>query len=170
MIALGVSPGLAACAYSVLSFPGPELRARPVDTDVLHGTGHSETALAWQISRSTRVHSLVMGVVLERQPPGIVAFGPPLDPKEPVKHADAVVAVLSDLGRLFGARLVHFTDEEEMREELTSALGVRVGERGVRKAVSDLLIGQLPSSNRRVVIATAVALAGVWRVRGQQLR
>jgi len=134
--------------------------------DVLHGTGRSETALAWEITKSARVHALVMGVVLERQPPGVLAFGPGLG-GEPQRHVEAVITMLTDLGRLFGAHVVTFQDEDDIRHELESALRGRqkVGSRGVRAAVNALLTERLPTGNRKCMIATAIALAGARRVR-----
>lgn len=171
VLVLGVSPGLASCAYSVLSLPKPELKAIPVDMDVLHGTGRSEAALAWEITKSARVHALVMGVVLERQPPAVLSFGPGIG-GEPERHVEAVVTMLTDLGRLFGARIVTFQDEDEIRTELEVALGrgQRVGIRGIRAAVNGMLTERLPTGNRKVMIATAIALAGARRVRVEQLR
>lgn len=164
---LGVAPGLASLAYAVLSFRRGETVAVPVDCDVVHSTGHSETAPIWKISRSARVHHMIMGVVFDRDPPAVLALGPPLDPGEPGRSVEAVHTVLLSLAMGLRARVVSFQTERDVREALSAHYGdeMTIGERGLRKAVRCSLSASLPSKNRRVVLATATALAGAFRVR-----
>jgi hypothetical protein len=143
--------------------------AEPIDCDVVHSTGHGETAPVWKVGKSARVHHMIMGVVFGRDPPAVLALGPPLDPSEPGRSVEAVRTVLLSLALGLRARVVAFDTERDVRDALTDHYGdeMTIGERGLRKAVRCSLASPLPSKNRRVVLATAVALAGAFRVRSE---
>lgn len=160
-------PGLAALAYSVLSFRPHELRADPVDCGVLRARGHSDSADQWCIGRSTRVHRLIMGVVFERDPPAALAIGPAFSPKEPASHVLCVATMLAALAMGLRAHVEQLGDEAKIRAALTDIVGWKVGQRAMRQVVSESLTEQLPSANRRVVVATAAALAAAGKLRGR---
>lgn len=162
---LGVAPGLAYLAYSVLSLRGDPPVATLVDCDVVHSTGHVETAPIWALSRSARVHHMIMGVVFDRDPPATVCLGPAVDPEEPERSIEQVRTVLSSLAMGLRARVVSFETEDEVRGVLGESVGMEVGERGMRKAVRCSLTAPMPTRNRRVLLATAIGLAGAHRVR-----
>ena len=168
MVVLGVVPGLAKLAYAVLSFR-TESVAVPIDCDVLHATGHSATAPMWKISRSARVHHMIMGVVCNRDPPAALSLGPALDPSEPKNHVEAVRTVLSTMALGLRARCVTFETEKELRRTFSRHYGedMYIGERGLRMAVRCSLASPLPTKDRRVVLAAAVALAGALQIRSE---
>lgn len=168
MIVLGVAPGLAKLAYAVLSFRGGSA-AEPIDCDVLHSTGHSETAPMWKIGKSARVHHMIMGVVLDRHPPAALSIGPPLDPKEPTRHVEPVRSLLMSVAMGLRARVVTFETERDLRRSFSRHYGedMHVGERGLRRAVRCALASPLPTKDRRVMLATATALAGAFEIRSE---
>jgi hypothetical protein len=167
VVVLGVLPGLAGLAYSMLSFRSVDMSADLVDCDVLRGTGHAETAPIWKVGKSARVHRMVMGVVFERDPPTVLALGPPLNPEEPEGHIEIVRGVLVAMATGLKARIVTFDERKQVQRTLERMYDGRmeVGERGLRKAVRCALTEPLPTVNRRVMLATAVALAGAHEVR-----
>jgi len=169
VIVLGVAPGLEKLAYAVLSFRRGLTVADPIDCDVVHSTGHSETAPTWRVSRSARVHHLIMGTVFDRDPPAVLALGPPLDPEEPSRSVDSVRTVMLALAMGLRARVVQFETEEDVRLALRAHYGedVTVGVRGLRKAVRYALASELPTKNRRILLAAASALAGAFQVKNE---
>ena len=112
---------------------------------------------------------MIMGVVFDRDPPAVLALGPPLDPEEPGRNVDSVRTVLLSLAMGLRARVVSFDTEEDIREALTVHYGddMTVGARGLGKAVRCSLATALPSKNRRVLLATATALAGAFQIKDQ---
>ena len=165
MIVLGVAPGLRSLAYAVLSFRDGSRAAEVVDADVLKASGQSDEASVWAVTRSARVHALVMGVVFDRDPPALLSLGPPTDLGEPALHVEVVCKALTMLAMAIGARIARFPTEPEVRSALGSMYEQEVGPRSLRKAVQCSLLGRLPTTNRRVLVATATAIAGAYQAR-----
>jgi hypothetical protein len=164
MVVLGVLPGISSLAYSVVSFPEGGA-GTVVDCDLLH---HQTTERSsWGLSKSSRVHALVLGIVVERHPAAAIAIGPQADPHESAQNAAAVRVVLESLGFAFRAKLVHLLEDSDVYATLDSRYGgeLDVGERNLRRAVRCALTHQVPSRNRRIVLATAAAIAAEHLVR-----
>lgn len=151
MIVLGVSPGLRALAYSVMRAGDPP---RSIDHDVLLGGRVSETT---DLAKKAHVHALVLEVVLERDPPQIIALGPPCNAKEPKEHVDAAVAMIRQLAARTSARALVFGEAH-----LVAALCLP--RESLPRAVNRLLGPTQPidTDDRRLVRAVAASLAAPW--------
>lgn len=147
-IVLGVTPGIRALSYVVLDVSG----ALPVsiDHDVLTG-GRIKETLA-DLAKKAYVHGLILSVVLERDPPLMLAIGPACNPKDPPEHVLAARAVLTALAMRFRVQVVDVS-EEDVHRALAPEAGVSLS-----RIVHRHLSGMIGSNDRRVAMAAAVAL------------
>lgn len=160
MIALGITPGLHALGYSVLQFNGAP-KAALLDSDTLHAGRGVTPRDAIEIARRCRAHRLVLDVVLDRHPPGIVVLGPSADPKERTEHVGLIRLGLMTIGTACGIQVLDMGDPDE----LYAALGID-GPKGVAGKLRTYIDGpHAVSRDRRVTTATASALAGALFVR-----
>lgn len=162
MIALGIAPGLHALGYSVLCFNGAA-RAELLDADVLHAGRGMAPKDALDIARRCRAHRLILDVVLSRNPPAIIVLGPQAEPKEPPEHVAIIRLGLMALGQAVRVEVADMGDPEA----LYSALGV-VGSKGLAAKLRASVVG--PSAvprDRRILLATAAAVAGSLRAPGK---
>ena len=150
IIVLGIAPGLKALSYSVMSLASGALT--PIDHDIVLG-GHLKKSLA-ELSKKAYAHALILDVVFERNPPAMLAIGPPCVAGEPTEHLWAVRTMLSALA---GKCTVRIVDLDE--PGLHVALGLKPRE-PLARAVTRLLGGPSDSSDRRLVLADAIAIAG----------
>lgn len=157
VIILGITPGLKSLAYSVMDVSGPP---QVIDHDILLG-GRVKDSLA-AIAKKAYVHALVLDVVFERDPPVVLAIGPP-SRKEPPEYIAAVQLMLATLARKFGVRIT-LLDEALMNDILTPS-----PRESLERVVSRRLGSPLGSSDRRIVLAAAIALAGGILVERGQL-
>lgn len=151
MIVLGIAPGIQTLAYSVLAYDGGT-KGYPVDCDVLHAGRGAVSLNPWVLAKRARAHHLILGVVLERNPPAVVAVGPKVSSKEPVECADAIRVMVRALAQAFNVAVTDIAD----RKRLAGLLG----ERSLAGAVRQGLSTPLGSRDQRVLLATAIALAG----------
>lgn len=159
MVVLGVAPGLSELAYAVLAYHSGAVQADPIDADVLHA-GRGPTPVSdYQISRRSRVHHMLLGIVCERHTPALVVLGPAVRPKEPPEHVQSVRLILRTIAFGFGVPIIDLPDKTDM------LLALGAAERSWRREVSDALRVPMPSHDRRIVLATATAIAGVRRHR-----
>jgi hypothetical protein len=150
IIVLGIAPGLKSLAYSVMSSLGSSIT--PIDHDILLG-GHLKKSLA-DLSKKAYAHALILDVVFERNPPAVLAVGPSCNAGEAPEHLWAVRTMLEALAGNFGVRIASL-DEPRMQE----ALGLKPKET-LGRAVNRALGGPSDSSDRRLVLADAIAVAG----------
>ena len=155
MVVLGVAPGLSELAYAVLAYHSGALQADPVDSDVLHaGRGPVPTSI-WQITTRSRVHHMLLGIVCERHTPALMVLGPAVKPKEPIEHVQAVRLILRAIAAGLHIPVVELPEKADM------LLALGADQRSWRRAVTDGLRQPLASQDRRIVLATASAIAGV---------
>lgn len=154
MIVLGIAPGLKSLAYSVLDISAGA--ATCLDHDVLLGGRIPLAAFA----KKAYVHALILDVVFERDPPALLAIGPPCNPKEPVEHLFAVAVMLKTLANKFRVNVLD-VDARLLGEALT--LSPR---ESLLRVVNRRLKTPLDSDDKRRVLATATALAGAARLGG----
>lgn len=147
-IVLGIAPGLKSLAYSVLSVDGQSVT--PIDHDILLG-GHLKKSLAG-LAKKAYAHALILDVVFERNPPAVLAIGPPCNPGEPSEHLEAVRTMLALVSGQFGVRIAPI-DEPLMTTELELAPKETLG-----RAVNRALGAPLDSSDRRLVLAVGIAI------------
>lgn len=154
MIILGIAPGLRALAYSVVDMSRP-VPSR-IDEDVLLGGRLAPMA---DLAKKAFVHAMILGVVFERDPPVAVAIGPACNPKEPPEHLAAVRVMLTQLARAAGVRVEDIT-EPRMNELLVPEPRESLG-----KLVNRHFRAERVSSDRRLVLASAIALSGGYQLR-----
>lgn len=152
MIALGIAPGLKALAYSVIRADSPPC---PVDHDVLLG-GRIKGSLA-DLPKKAHVHALVLEVVLERDPPDVIAIGPACNVKEPLEHVQAAIAMLSQLADRVGVQIL-LVSEERLQQTLC------MPKESLQRAVNRLLGQETPldTDDPRLVRAVATSLTGYF--------
>lgn len=156
MIVLGISPGLKALAYSVIRGGDPPY---PVDHDVLLG-GRVKSSTA-DLSKKAHVHELVLSVVLERDPPQVIAIGPACNSKEPPEYVQAAIAMLNREAMRIGVSVTHVS-EENLHKTLC------LPRESLPRAVNRLLGPETPldTDDPRLVRAVGTALAAYFVRRG----
>lgn len=159
MIVLGVAPGLSELAYSVLAFHAAADQADPIDADVLHAGRGPTPNNPFHIAKRSHVHHMILGVIAERHTPALFVLGPACRTKEPTEHVESVRLVLRVIAMGIQIPVIDLSDKLEM----VRALGA--DQRSWRSSVDALLRRPLGSADRRIVLATATAVAGVqiWR-------
>jgi hypothetical protein len=150
IIVLGIAPGLKSLAYSVMSSAGASLT--PIDHDILLG-GHLKKSLA-DLSKKAYAHALILDVVFERNPPAVLAIGPPCNLVEPPEHLWAVRTMLAAVAGNFGVRIADLNESS-----MHTALDLRPKET-LGRAVTRAVGSPSDSSDRRLVLADAIAVAG----------
>lgn len=161
MVVLGIAPGVQTLAYSVLAFDGGA-QGYPIDSDVLHAGRGTVTLNPLLLAKRCRAHHLILGVVLERNPPAVLAVGPPVSPREPGVAAEAVYLMLRALAETFDVPLA----DVRRREQLWDLTGDRTLAGAVRKG----LCQPLGSRDQRILLATTVAIAGAATARRDRLQ
>lgn len=129
-------------------------RAVPLDAEILHARPLSHES---SIAKRCRVHQLVLSVVFERHLPAVLSIGPPLDRKEPPEHVAAVETLLRAIATGLGLEVHSFGTERD----LLNALDPKPTGKQIGRQVNKILDRPLTSRDRRVVLATATALAAV---------
>jgi hypothetical protein len=158
VIVLGIAPGVQALAYSVVAFNGVPL-GHPIDCDVLHGGRAPQSQSTFALAKRCRVHHLVLGVVLDRNPPGVIAVGPPVTPKEPPEYVAAIRLMIGALAAGFNVPVVDVPDRRQLMEAIAE------GERSLWGAVKKNLSVPLGSRDQRILLATGTAVAGAYHVK-----
>lgn len=154
MIVLGVAPGLSELAYSVLACYPDAVLVDPIDADVLHGGRGGPPASVIALQRRTHVHHMILGLVFERHTPALVVLGPASKTNEPDEHVNGVRMLLRVIAEGVRVPVIELPDKLDM----IAALGA--DQRSWRRSVDDRLREPI-SHDRRIVLATATALAGL---------
>jgi hypothetical protein len=108
-----------------------------------------------QLQRRTHVHHMILGLIFERHTPALVVLGPPSKLKEPPEHTQAVRMLLRVIAEGMRVPVVELPEKDEM----ISALGA--DQRSWRRTVDERLRSPMSSHDRRIVLATATAIAGL---------
>lgn len=126
-------------------------QAVAVDSDILYARTLMEGAAG--VIKRFNVHRLVLGVVTERYVPLVLAIGPNSDSSEPSDHVETMCNLLRAMATGVGIRV----RDMRTKADICAVLGVR--ETGIGRAVNKNLHRGLASRDRRIVLATAAALA-----------
>jgi hypothetical protein len=151
-IVLGVTPGIKSLAYVVLDASGE--RPTSLDHDVLTGGRLKKDSSLAELGKKAYVHGLILSVILERDPPLMVALGPACNPKDPPEHQTVARMVILGLAKRFGVTVVDVSDLD-VQQDLSPEPGVSLA-----RVVHKRLLGALGSNDRRIVLAAAVGLVG----------
>lgn len=152
MIVLGIAPGIASLAYSVVAYEDDSRVGDSLDADVLKAGRSISVASALEAAKRCRAHHLILDVVCDRYVPAMVAIGPPADPGE---HGDSIAAVrllLIALAAALRVPLVQAGDRERLLRDLGAEPRTLV--RTVRACVPNLS----GYRDKRIVLATAAAV------------
>ena len=157
MIAIGLTSGLQSIAYSVLAVEqdGADL----LYWEVMPGPRKRR---AVPPGRRYHAHRLMLSMIFERWPPAVIGLGPPSSDEEPMEWVAFMRTGLFEMGRFTGVPVVLFDTDDHL---LT---GLGEPELGRRNGLKTLIRRQLPtfsSNKKRVILATATAMAGATRVR-----
>jgi len=158
VIALGIAPGIASLAYSVIAYEDDSSVGESLDSDVLKSGRGISLVSAWESAKRCRAHHLILDVVCDHYVPAVVGVGPAADPLE---AADNVAAV-----RLLLAAVSHALHVPIVQVPLASDLlaGIRADPRTLVKVVRKEVPNLTGYRDRRIVLATASAIFAVRRL------
>lgn len=111
--------------------------------------------------RRLRAHKLMFDIIFDRWPPAVISLGPPSTDDEPLEWVMFMRAAMFELGKSLRVPVTLF----DSNSALAIGLGAELGTRG--SGLKTLVRQRLPefhSNKRRVVLATATAIAGAARV------
>jgi len=101
-------------------------------------------------------------IFFDRWPPTVIALGPPSTPEEPLESVVLMRTAMFELGRSLRVPVVLF----DSAEDLGRGLGAHdLGRGNGLKSLVKRRIRSFTSNKKRVVLATATALAGALQVR-----
>ncbi len=139
-----------ACTIVAAGVDGDQVRR--VHTEVLPGPRKDRDV---SNAKRYKAHRLMFEILFERWPPGVIALGPPVDPREPIEWIVFMRTAMFELGKGINVPILLFDDE--------SAIARALGSGGARIGLKRLIKRYCPAFNsnkRRNVISTAAAVAG----------
>jgi hypothetical protein len=155
VIALGIAPGIASLAYSVIAYEDDSEVGEALDSDVLKAGRGLNVATAWEAAKRCRAHHLILDVVCDRYVPAVVGVGPPADAREPPDNVAAVRLLLATVSGALRVPLVHAKDICEL------LAGLKADPRTLVKVVRREVPNLTGYRDRRIVLATASAIFAV---------
>ena len=164
MIGIGISPGLQALGYVVLSWDGR--LARCSDCDVLRARRNPDDSETRDWFKRSQRHRLLLSVIFERaRDEGldagdsslIVGIAPAYTSKEHPGAILQVQTVIEGLSHALGARTICHQDSEELRLQLAETLEEPPKSR-LKLLVESCLKTPLPTRGREMLEASAAAL------------
>lgn len=164
MIALGIAPGIASLAYSVIAYEDETGVGESLDADVLKAGRGLNVAGAWEAAKRCRAHHLILDVVCDRYVPAVVGVGPPADPREPTDNVAAVRLLLATVSAALRVPLVPSVELAELLR------GLKAEPRSLVKVVRREVPNLTGYRDRRIVLATASAIFAVRSVAGETVR
>jgi hypothetical protein len=111
--------------------------------------------------RRYRAHKLMFDIIFDRWPPAVISIGPRSTDDEPLEWVMFMRAAMFELGKSLRVPVTLFDDDRA----LALGLGAEAGARG--SGLKTLVRRRLPefcSNKRRVILATATAIAGASRI------
>lgn len=159
LISIGLTSGLGSVAYSVVGFSSsaPEMLWR----EVMPGPRKRRNVPAWRRYNS---HRLIISTVFDRWPPAVISLGPPSSDDEPIEWITLMRAAIFELGRWRKIPVLVFDDDVQI------ARGLGAPDIGRGSSLKALVRRQMPnfsSNKRRIILATATAMAGATQFRTQ---
>ena len=155
LIAIGLTSGLGSVAYSVL-----EVSTEPevICSEVMPGPRKKRGVSHW---RRYNAHRLILSTVFERWPPTVISLGPPSTDDEPPEWVAFMRTAIFGVGQMLRVPVLLFDTDQR--------IGLALGSPDLRRGngLKSLIRRQLPtfdSNKKRVVMATAAAMAGAFQV------
>lgn len=162
LIAIGLTSGLGSIAYSVLAVSSetPDL----LWWEVMPGPRKRRNVPP---SRRYHAHKLMLDMIFDRWPPAVIALGPRSTDDEPLEWVTFMRTAIFSLGKSLRVPVVLFDSDER----IATGMGADDISRG--NGLKTLIKKQMPdftSNKRRVVLATATAMAAAIQVRNSMSR
>jgi hypothetical protein len=113
--------------------------------------------------RRYHAHKLMLDMIFYRWPPAVISLGPPSSNDEPFEWVVLMRTAVFELGRSLKVPVTLFDDDAALAHGLGA---IELGARG--NGLKALVQKQMPtfgSNKRRVILATATAMAGATQVR-----
>jgi len=155
VLVLGLTSGLSSLGYSVLSTTPSHLDQ--IDCDLLAGSRMASSSI-WT---RCNAHRLILTVILERHPPTVLALGPPVERGEPPEFVTEMRLMMRSIAALIRVPVVEYSEEESVITALDFGAARSRAKRRLNGLVAHHL-GMRHSTNRRIVLATATALAAAF--------
>lgn len=155
MIAIGFTSGLDSIACSVVEV---SQQSEVLWWEVMAGPRKKRDVSP---TRRYRAHKLMFDIIFDRWPPGVIALGPPSAETEALESIVLMRTAMFELGRSLRVPVVLFDKDED----LGRGLGARDLSRGNGlKSLVRRRIETFASNKKRVVLATASAVAGALQI------
>ena len=155
LIAIGLTSGLGSIACSVLGVSsGPEMLFH----EVMPGPRKRRDVPA---HRRYKAHKLMLDIIFYRWPPTVIALGPRSSEEEPLEWVVLMRTAMFELGRSLRVPVVLFDTDEAV------ARGLGAHDLGRGNGLKSLVrkqMGSFTSNKRRVILATATAMAGATQI------
>lgn len=159
MIAIGFTSGLDSIACSVIDV---STDTEVVWCEVMPGPRKRRGVT---LIRRYRAHRLMFDIIFDRWPPSVIALGPPSAPEEPLESIVLMRTAMFELGRSLRVPVVLF----DRAEDVGRGLGACDLSRGNGlKSLVRRRIESFSSNKKRVVLATATAMAGALKITNHQ--
>lgn len=161
MIAIGLTSGLGSIAYSVLLVQ-PEA-SELLGYEVMPGPRKRRNVSHW---RRYHAHRLMLDMIFRRWPPAVIGLGPPSTDDEPLEWIGFMRAGVFELGKYWRVPVMLFDTDERVAAGMEGHVGKGSGLKSlIKKNMPDFC-----SNKKRVILATATALAGATQVRNSLSR
>ena len=159
LISIGFTSGLSSIGYSVLSLG--EKSSELTDSDLLNGTRNHGVSGAKRLY----THMLIVGTVLERFPPAVIAVGPPVSRNEPEEWVMLMRAGIFAAGYALKIPVLVFENDYA----LVRAMGATGNGRGngIKFMIEKTLARPFRSNERRLLLATATAAAAYRHIESE---
>jgi hypothetical protein len=156
LIAIGFTSGLDSIACSVVDVSSD---TEVIWCEVMPGPRKRRDVTA---IRRYHAHKLMFDIIFDRWPPAVIAIGPPSAPEEPLESVVLMRTAMFELGRSLRVPVVLF----DRAEDVGRGLGAYDLSRGNGlKSLVKRRIESFTSNKKRVVLATATAMAGALQIK-----
>jgi hypothetical protein len=158
VIVLSIAPGIRSLAWAIVSLPKREIRGELLGFDLEHHGNKRFTVETFEdmLARS-KVHWLILEVLLGRYSPGVLVMAGQASSREPPEHAEGARCLLRSLFLGVGIPVLEFGDRDEVLRLLA------ITARQTTAEASRFLGGHVPTRKRELV-QTFLAAAAAGRV------
>lgn len=160
MIAIGLTSGLDSISCSVVQvLPDAEM----LYWEVMPGPRKKRDVTP---PRRYHAHKLMLDIILYRWPPSVIALGPPSSDGERIEWVVLMRTGVVELGRSLGIPVMIFDSDSAV----AAGLGARdIHARGSGlKALVKRALPDFESNKKRVILATATAMAGAHQMQNRE--
>lgn len=157
MISIGLTSGLGSIAYSVVTLSSA---MKLTDFEVMPGPRKKRNVPK---ERRYRAHSFMFDAIFSRWPPAVIGLGPPSSDDEPDEWVSFMRTSVAALGGWRRVPVFVFDTPRHVARRLGAEDDSRGN--GLKSLIKNHMGRPFPSNERRVILATATALAAAIQVR-----